>query len=190
MKDGEYHLDKGMKVLMFFTAKISGLVALGLVILLTTFTAYDFANLYVVLNDGMSRRAATVLKREDPEELNKFFTYDYLIRETFVYGNNYEDYVINDFDYELDIVDMWIWPWQKDIKVTVNENISEDSWEFSITQSYLDELEEEETDEDNDDANSEEKPVQPPKWDNGKKVIELVKIEGQWKIDKISDYKD
>lgn len=181
-------MDKQMKLLMFFVRKISGVVILGLIIMLTTFTAFDLANVYVILNDGMSQRAYTILSRQDPAELNKYFTLSYISYEPLFYNNQYMDFVIEDYEYELKIEKMWIWPWQKHVKITVNENIPDNSWVFTLVQQASNSPDDEQNMEGDNEKNDEQgaNPIPPP-WNNGKKIVEFRKIDGQWKIDNVSE---
>ena len=50
------------------------------------FMALNMANVYVVLDEGMQKRAEVILTREDAEELNKYFHYDFLNNDTALAG--------------------------------------------------------------------------------------------------------
>ena len=181
-----------MRLMSFLVRKITGIVIVILLIILSSFIAYDLANIYVVVNDGLSQRTMTVLDRQDPADLNRFFTLKYLNSDPLFHSEQYRDYLISDYNYELKIKKLWVWPWQSRSDITVEEFIPESSWKFTITEEMRERLivaqtpaaaaegegEAEET--------QEIKLIIPkPQWQNGEKLIEFRKVDGQWKIDRI-----
>jgi hypothetical protein len=160
------------------------------------------ANIYVVVNDGLSQRAQTVISRQDPSDLNRFFTLKYLNSDSLFYSDQYRDYLIQDFDYEMKIKKLWVWPWQSRTSVIVEEYIPESSWKFSVTDEMLERLtaaqtpadtqkpEGEQAEADAAGENGEEAKevslvIPKPQWQNGEKQVEFRKVDGQWKIDRI-----
>ena len=196
-----------LRLMGYLAAKLTMLVVIGVCITLAAFTAYDVANIYVVLQDGMNERAAVVLKQGDPSVLDKFFTLRYLNSDPLFQTEQYQDYIIRDYDYILSIKRIWVWPWQDRTLVTVEEYIPESSFRFSITDELRARLEaqrdaewdaelarrEEErlNDEDPDteeDLEEEQKPdivIKPPQWQNGVKTVEFRRVDRKWKIDRI-----
>jgi len=184
----------GLRLLSYMVRKLSALVAIALLVVLGTFIAYDMANIYVVVNDGMSQRASIILDEKDPSELNKYFTLKYLNSDSLFYSEKYKDYIIQDFDYKLVVKRLWVWPWQSRTRMLVEEYIPEDSWKFSITDELRETLMAEQFPEGDDEQEADggeseqEKPklkIDPPVWQNGEKILELRKVDGQWKIDRI-----
>lgn len=190
-------MNTGLKLMFFFVRKLTGIVIVILLIILATFIAYDMANIYVVANDGLTQRAETILNRHDPADLNRFFTLKYLNSDSLFYSEQYRDYLITSYDYELKIKKIWVWPWQSRTEVLVEEYIPEASWKFSITDEFRERLIAEQTpkdleaegDEGSEAAEETTKEITldipAPKWQNGEKMIEFRKIDGQWKIDRI-----
>jgi hypothetical protein len=195
-------LNTGLKLMSFFVRKLTGIVIIILFIILAAFYAYDMANIYVVVNDGLSQRAQTVISRQDPSDLNRFFTLKYLNSDSLFYSDQYRDYLIQDFDYEMKIKKLWVWPWQSRTSVVVEEYIPESSWKFSVTDEMLERLtaaqtpadtqkpEGEQAEADAAGENGEEAKevslvIPKPQWQNGEKQVEFRKVDGQWKIDRI-----
>jgi hypothetical protein len=191
-------LNTGLKLMFFFVRKLTGIVIVILLIILATFIAYDMANIYVVANDGLTQRAETIINRQDPTDLNRFFTLKYLNSDSLFYSDQYRDYLITGYDYELKIKKLWVWPWQSRTEVIVEEYIPEPSWKFSITDELRERLIAEQTpkvteaegDEEGTEGTEEAVKevslnIPAPKWQNGEKMIEFRKIDGQWKIDRI-----
>lgn len=195
-------MNTGLKLMSFFVRKLTGIVIIILFIILAAFYAYDMANIYVVVNDGLSQRAQTVISRQDPSDLNRFFTLKYLNSDSLFYSDQYRDYLIQDFDYEMKIKKLWVWPWQSRTSVVVEEYIPESSWKFSVTDEMLERLtaaqtpadtqkpEGEQAEADAAGENGEEAKevslvIPKPQWQNGEKQVEFRKVDGQWKIDRI-----
>ncbi len=186
----------GLRFMSYLVKKLSALVVIVLLIVLAAFIAYDMANIYVVMNDGMSQRTTAVLNRRDPSELNKFFTLKYLNSDPLFHTEQYRDYLITDYDYKLSIKRLWVWPWQERTRVVVEEFIPESSWKFSVTEEMKVRLralqtvaveEDPDAESDEEDVEIVEQPlnIKPPQWQNGEKLIEFRKVDRQWKIDRI-----
>lgn len=197
-------MNTGLKLMSFFVKKLTGIVIVVLFVILAAFFAYDMANIYVVVNDGLSQRAETVISRQGPSDLNRFFTLKYLNSDSLFYSEQYRDYLIQDYDYEMKIKKLWVWPWQSRTEVVVEEYIPESSWKFSITDEMrerlaaaqapsadtnADEGQAEEAAGENSETGEEAKEVSlvipNPQWQNGEKQVEFRKVDGQWKIDRI-----
>jgi hypothetical protein len=157
----------------------------------------------------MNERAAVVLKQEDPSQLDRFFTLRYLNSDPIFQTEQYQDYIIRDYDYKLSIQRIWVWPWQDRTKVTVEEHIPTSSFRFDITDALRERLtvqrdaeweaelarrEEdrqnaEALDDDAEDETETEGPpnivITPPQWQNGVKMVEFRKVDRKWKIDRV-----
>ncbi len=202
-------MNTALKLITFLARKLVGIAIIILLIVLATFIAYDVANIYVVSNDGLSQRAEFALHGEDPASLHRFFTLRFLNTDPILHSNQYRDYNIQDYNYELKVKKLWVWPWESETEMIVEEYIDESSWKFTITEEMRDRLiaaqmppEEEVDGEEGIDENTEEVSeeegevteqqtqeieldIPPPYWQNGEKIIEMRKIDGQWKIDGI-----
>ena len=126
------------------------------------------SNIYVVLNDGLERRAQVILTKQDAETLNFYFHADFLSTDPALEGafdgtSMYDNYSITDFEYELKIEKLWAWPWDNFATCTVVERVP------SITASVLSS------------RRSENLPARPT-WQGGRYDITLIKDNGQWKI--------
>ena len=126
------------------------------------------ANIYVILNDGLERRAQVILTREEAETLNFYFHADFLSTDPALEGafdgsSMYGNYTITDFDYDLKIEKLWAWPWDSFATCTVVERVP------SITGSVIAS------------RRSENLPAT-PSWQGGRYDITLVKENGEWKI--------
>ena len=126
------------------------------------------ANIFVILNDGLEKRAEVILTRQEAEKLNFYFHADFLSTDPALEGafdgsSVYDDYTITDFEYELKIEKLWAWPWDSYATCTVVERIP------SITGSVIS-------------SRKSEVSGSVPSWQGGRYDITLVKVSGEWKI--------
>ena len=126
------------------------------------------ANIYVILTDGLEKRADVILTQEDAENLNFYFHADFLSTDPALEGafdgtSVYDDYNISAFEYDLTIEKLWAWPWDSYATCTVVERVP------SITGSVIA-------------SRRSEAPAAIPAWQGGRYDITLVKDNGAWKI--------
>lgn len=86
------------------------------------------SNIYIILKDGMARRAQVVMMSESREELLKYFSPSYLSRDevlaTMDDGTNpYTRYSITGLDHRLDMEWMWCWPWDDHARAVIKESV-------------------------------------------------------------------
>lgn len=153
-----------LKFMQYIVKKFIIIAILIWLIVLVSFTAYDCANIYIVVTEGMTQRAVAILEGQENVSLNKFFTSSYLSSDPLLNNNQYENFIIQDYNLRLRIKWLWAWPWNDSARVVVEEEIPK------IVAKPRSEDQEVKT---------------PPPWQNGEKVILLQKRAGLWKIDGI-----
>lgn len=149
-------------------------VVLGL--LITGFYyAMNMTNIYVVLKDGMARRAQVVMMTEDMDELRKYFYDSFLNRDgavqTVVNGTTpYQAYNIVGIDHRLSMGFTWVWPWDTTARVEIVERIPaiDGRVKGSVAEEYI--------------AQYGNDALYPPDWASARYRATLVKENGQWKI--------
>ena len=156
------------RLVWFIATRLIILCVLLGMLLCGFFMALNMANVYVVLDEGMEKRAEVILTREDAEELNKYFHYDFLNNDTALAGafdgtSAYSDYVVSDFEYDLTIEKLWCWPWENYATCTVVERIPD------ITATVVS-------------SRKNEVSSTVPKWQGGRYNITLINESGKWKI--------
>jgi len=153
-------------------------VLLGL-FTVTFYYAMNAANIYIVLKDGMAKRAQVIMMDEDASELNKFFQTNYLQRdENLLQAENGESpylcYTIRGIDHRLKMTWMWCWPWETTARAEFIERIPRIDGRLNKTYTdtakalYGDDYE------------------TPPKWQAGRYTATLVKENNQWHIKSIA----
>jgi len=156
------------RLIWFIASRLMILCILLGMLLCGFFMAMNLGNVYIILDEGLEKRVEVILTREEAEELNKYFHYDFLNADPALEGafdgtSAYSDYVISDFEYELEIESMWTWPWDVYATCTVVERVP------SITGKVLS-------------SRAGEVSSEMPDWQGGRYNITLVKDNGLWKI--------
>ena len=137
--------------------------------------AMNMTNMYVVLKDGMARRAQVVMTLADREELDKFFYASFLQQDpavqTVVSGTSpYQDYNMVGIDHRLEMGFTWVWPWDTTARVEIVERIPRIDGRIkgSVAEACI--------------AQYGEDVIYPPDWISARYRATLVKENGQWKI--------
>lgn len=167
---------KHLRRLIWHIASRLLIVTLVLGLLVTGFYyAMNMTNIYVVLKDGMARRAQVVMMTEDMDELRKYFYDSFLNRDgavqTVVNGTTpYQAYNIVGIDHRLSMGFTWVWPWDTTARVEITERIPaiDGRVKGSVAEEYIELY--------GSDA------LYPPDWASARYRATLVKENGQWKI--------
>ncbi len=141
--------------------------------------AMNATNIYIVLKDGMTKRAQTIMMQDTSAELNKFFQSSYLQRDENLLlaldgKSPYLYYTVRGIDHRLEMTAMWCWPWESTARAEFTEIIpridgrvngkNADAAKALYGESF-------ET---------------PPRWQGAKYSASLVKENNQWHIKSLS----
>ena len=167
---------KHLRRLIWHIASRLLIVTLVLGLLITGFYyAMNMTNIYIVLKDGMARRAQVVMMTEDVQELRKYFYDSFLNRDgavqTVMDGTSpYQAYNIVGIDHRLEMGYTWVWPWDTTARVDIVERLPriDGRVKGSVAEDYIERFGE--------DA------LYPPDWNSARYRATLVKENGQWKI--------
>ena len=153
-------------------------VVLGMIVI-TFYYAMNMTNIYIVLKDGMARRAQVVMMTEDMSELKKYFYDSFLNRDgavqTVVNGTSpYQDYNIVGIDHRLEMGFTWVWPSDTTAKVVIVERIPRIDGRIKGTKAedYI--------------AAYGEDAIYPPGWVSARYQVQMVKENGRWHIRSLS----
>ena len=127
----------------------------------TFYYAMNATSIYVIIKDGMARRAQVVMMDEPVSSLERYFTAawlerDDLIQQTLAGNSPYRNCTVTGLDHRVSLSRVWCWPWESIATATVVERIP------AI------------------DGRSSSGSV--PAWPSGKYTITLSKENGSWKI--------
>lgn len=167
---------KHLRRLVWHVASRLLIVTIVLGLLVTGFYyAMNMTNIYIVLKDGMARRAQVVMMTEEVTELRKYFYDSFLNRDaavqTAVSGTSpYQAYNIVGIDHRLSMGFTWVWPWDNTARVDITERIPaiDGRVKGNVAEDYIDRFGSE--------------ALYPPEWISARYRATLVKENGQWKI--------
>ncbi len=153
-------------------------VLLGL-FTVTFYYAMNATNIYIVLKDGMAKRAQVIMMNEAPGELNKFFQGSYLQRDENLLlaldqKSPYLYYTVRGIDHRLEMNWMWCWPWENTARAEFTERIPR--IDGRVNAKYTDAAQ----------ALYGEGYENPPKWQGARYTANMVKENNQWHIKSIA----
>ncbi len=172
-----------MKRLRRFIWYLAGRLLLLIIVLglctVTFYYAMNASNIYIVLKDGMAKRAQVIMMGDSADDLTKFFQGSYLQRDEnlllAIDGKSpYTYYTVRGIDHRLELTWMWCWPWESTARVEFTEAIPRIDGRVNASDAeaaralYGDGYE------------------SPPKWQAGRYSAVLVKENNQWHIRSIS----
>lgn len=172
-------MEKLRRFVWYLAGRLLLLLAVFSLCVVTLYYAMNATNIYIVLKDGMAKRAQVIMMDESPEELTKFFQGSYLQRDEnlmlAIDGKSpYTYYTVRGIDHRLSMTWMWCWPWESTARVHFTETIPR--IDGRVNGSYAEAAQ----------ALYGEGYESPPRWQGGKYTATLVKENGQWHIRSIA----
>ena len=143
-------------------------LALGLMTIVFYFSM-NATNVYVVMKDGMAKRAKVIMMGLDEEGLERYFSPTYLERDQMLiqarngqsaYQKNYS---ITGFDHRLSLDWFWCWPWDNEVSATITESIPAIDGKLKASAREANQL-------------------AAPKWETTQYTAILRRENGQWRI--------
>ena len=105
-----------------YIARTIALVSLSVAwCLLAFFSCARLANLYILVNEGMSLRIECILQDGAREELDNYFTEECIAYDGRLQDTTYQPDTIASYNYILDFSRIRVWPWFSDLSVDVLE---------------------------------------------------------------------
>jgi hypothetical protein len=167
------------RFIWYLAARLLLLTVLLSLLIITFYYAMNATNMYIILKDGMARRAQVIMMIEEARELNKFFQGSYLQRDENLLlamdgKSPYMFYNIRGIDHRLEMTWMWCWPWENSARVEFTEAIPRIDGRVNAKDAetakalYGEEYE------------------SPPKWQGAKYTASLVRENNQWHIKSIA----
>ncbi len=165
---------KYLRRFLWYLATRLLVVCCVLAILTTAFYfAMNASNIYIILKDGMAKRAQVIMMGESEDTLKSYFSVNYLERdEALITARNghspYQYYIITGIDHRLNMTGMWCWPWEDTARATIEERIP--AIDGKLKSSAKEE------------AASLGLTSSPPKWQSARYQVVLTRENGQWHI--------
>jgi hypothetical protein len=140
------------------------LLVLGLLTVAFYFSM-NATNIYIIVKDGMARRAQVIMMDEPVSQLDNYFSSTWIARDEWLQSalndvDPYRDCTVTGFDHRISLSRVWCWPWDDTASAVVTERIP------AI------------------DGKSASGTV--PEWPSGKYNIILTRENGNWKIKDIT----
>ena len=72
-------MDTLLRLLSYILTRLTLLAIIVILIILAIFIGYDWANINVIVNEGLAERADVILTNQEPADLSKFYTQNFWI---------------------------------------------------------------------------------------------------------------
>ena len=150
-----------------YIARTIVLVFCGVMLCLLAFiSCARLANLYILVNEGMSLRIECILQVGPTEELDNYFTAECIASDGRLQDTTYQPYTVSSYNYVLDFSHIRVWPWLKTMSVDVLEQADR------ITGSA--------------NSNAVDPDSAPPAWTPIRYRLSIRKVKGSWRIGAIT----
>ncbi len=169
------------RLISFVAVKMVLFTAVAAIIVCAFYIAFNLGNAYILISEGMEKRAVVALTRENATDLNGYFTGGFLnsdrvLESAFSDASPYLAFNITDYEYDISIESIRVWPWGDEIVCVVIEHM--DSIKGNVKAAYASQVS-----------------GTPAPWASGRYELRLKKQpdSGQWKIAGIlqdPNYKD
>ena len=168
-------MERLRRFIWYLAGRLFLLLTLLSLFTVTFYYVMNATNIYIVLKDGMAKRAQVIMMDEDASELTKFFQSSYLQRDQNLQialegKSPYTYYTVRGIDHRLKMTWMWCWPWDTTARAEFTETIPRIDGRVKSSSAeaaralYGDGFE------------------YPPKWQGGRYAATLVKENGQWHV--------
>ena len=168
-------MERLRRFIWYLAGRLFLLLTLLSLFTVTFYYAMNATNIYIVLKDGMAKRAQVIMMDEDASELTKFFQSSYLQRDQNLQialegKSPYTYYTVRGIDHRLKMTWMWCWPWEDTARANIIERIPRiDGRAKGTTADALV-------------AAGGADALYPPDWQSASYRAVLVKENGQWRI--------
>jgi len=172
-------LKKLRRFIWYLASRLLLILVITSLCVVTFYYAMNASNIYIVLKDGMARRAQVIMMGESANDLTKFFQGNYLQRDEnlqlAIDGKSpYTYYNVRGIDHRLKMTWMWCWPWDSTARVTFTETIPR--IDGRVNGKHADAAK----------ALYGDGYEAPPRWQGGRYTATLVKENNQWHIRSIA----
>lgn len=163
------------RFLNFIASRMFFLTVISALLIISFYLAMNTANIWVLIDDGLSARASVVLMGEDASDLTKYFKQEFISQDPVLkVGTSdtspYRDYEIRGFDHRVRMVSVWSWPWENVGRAEVVESIP--AIDGTIRASRRDAAL----------AEGGEARLSPPAWTTSRYRVTLTRTAGRWMI--------
>ena len=163
------------RFLSFIASRMFVLTLISALLIISFYLAMNTTNIWVLIDDGLSARAAVVMMDEDPSDLTKYFRQEFINQDPVLQvglsdTSPYRDYEIRGFDHRVRMEWVWSWPWEDVARAEIIESIE------AIDGTILSSRREAAL------AAGGEERLRPPKWSSARYRVTLTRTGGRWMI--------
>ena len=163
------------RFLGFIASRMFFLTIISALLIISFYLAMNTTNIWVLIDDGLSARAAVVMMNENPSELSKYFRQEFINQDPVLQvglsdTSPYKDYEIRGFDHRVRMVSVWSWPWENVARAEIIESIPaiDGTIRSSRREAAL--------------AAGGEARLSPPDWATSRYRVTLTRTAGRWMI--------
>ena len=163
------------RFLNFIASRMFFLTIISALLIISFYRAMNTANIWVLIDDGLSARAGVVLMGGDASELSKFFRQEFLDQDPVLQvglsdASPYRDYEIRGYDHRVRMVSVWSWPWENVARAEIIESIPaiDGTIRSSRREAAL--------------AAGGEARLSPPQWATSRYRVTMTRTAGRWMI--------
>ena len=116
------------RFLSFIASRLFIILVVLSILIVTFYYAMNSVNIYIILKDGMARRAQVILMDEGKNELKSYFSAAELARDPELLQalsgeSPYSSMRIIGIDHRVQLQSVWCWPWDNTAKASFTERI-------------------------------------------------------------------
>ena len=163
------------RFLTFIASRMFFLTVISALLIISFYLAMNTANIWVLIDDGLTARASVVLTGGDASELSKYFKQEFINQDPVLQvglsdTSPYRDYEIRSFDHRVRMVSVWSWPWENVARAEIVESMPgiDGTIRASRREAAL--------------AEGGEARLTPPKWATARYRVTLTRTAGRWMI--------
>ena len=163
------------RFLNFIASRMFFLTVISALLIMSFYLAMNTANIWVLIDDGLTARASVVLMGTDSSDLSKYFKQEFINQDPILQvglsdTSPYKDYEIRGFDHRVRMVSVWSWPWESVARAEVIESVPaiDGAIRASRREAAL--------------AAGGEERLSPPDWATSRYRVTLTRTAGRWMI--------
>ena len=163
------------RFLNFIASRMFFLTVISARLIMSFYLAMNTANIWVLIDDGLTARASVVLMGTDSSDLSKYFKQEFINQDPVLQvglsdTSPYKDYEIRGFDHRVRMVSVWSWPWENVARAEIIESIPaiDGTIRASRREAAL--------------AAGGEERLSPPAWATSRYRVTLTRTAGRWMI--------
>lgn len=168
-----------LKIIKYIAVRLLVLAVILGVLFAAFLSSMNTTNVWLLLTDGMKKRADVILLQQDVSTMSKYFTTRFIDTDSYdQLQQEYDNYSISNYGYKLNVKSFFVWPWETTTTAIVQEAVYSIDGALDTAKLSKDEA-------------IRLNKLNPPDWVNAVYRARLINENGTWRIDdleKIGDF--